>query len=306
MEKKLIFVDEKDCREVCSTIILAHCKDKTGSGEKCPHITIGKTILQKDEISKEIVLDSIKKALDFLEIMTPAELAISAGDLMADALKGEEKASEIYSIDTLIHRRKELFPDGIVFLSGGSLDLKNLSFDVDRMQVRILRYLEVSERFDVQCQLFGRKMEILNEDSESRKAKTEISAFIYAYLPHLFANMLKKQKLERIDVDILGLLRITHSYLPFRLNGRTIDESSAIKEHLKTAIGDSIPAKFGGNSDDNLKSYLGGLLEAEKSKYNRNKPLTSLEYRRTSCLFNLLTDESFSFFYGIQPIAIWE
>ena len=310
MEKgRLIFVDEKECRQVCSTVILAHCKDEQ-TRAKCPTLTIGESIIQKKEIKKDVPLSSASKTLEYLEVMTPAELAINVRSLMLGALGGKEKASEIYSVDSLVFGGLDLFPDGIIFLNEGRLNIENLRFDVDRVEVRILRYLEVSERFDVQSQIYGKNIELplVDESGINFKSEepTEISPFVYIYLPHLFAKKLREtyRHDDYILVDVIGMMRLTGGYIPLKSDGRSITKTEGIIDHIYTITGSDRLARFEGERKEKIKKYLEKTKEIQKNADKKTDVYPSLMYHKIEYLFKMISSKPY-FNFGIQPIAIW-
>jgi hypothetical protein len=305
---KLIFVDEKECRQVCSTVILSHCKKNK---KDCQSLSIGETIIQKKEIGFKVSLNSGIEPLQFLKIMTPAELAINVRLLMLDALDAKERVSEIYSIDNLVFGNLDLYPDGIIFLNEGKLNIENLRFDVDRVEVRILRYLEISEGFDVQSQISGKKipMPIIDETGanfKSTEIETDFSPFINIYLPHLFAKKLKTTyEDDFILVDVIGLMKLTGGYTPLKSKTRSITKPERTVENIYKIVGSDRLARFGGGKKEKVRQYLKKTKEIQETLDNKTDVFPSLMYHRLEYLINMISSKIPRFNFGIQPIAIW-
>jgi hypothetical protein len=305
---KLIFVDEKECRGVCSTVILSHCKGDKRS--ECQFLSIGDTIIQKEEIGFKVSLSSAIESLQYLRIMTPAELAINVRSLMLNALDAKEKASEIYSIDNLVFGNLDLYPDGIIFLNEGKLNIENLRFDVDRVEVRILRYLEISEGFDVQSQISGKNISIPIIDETGAKFKseetTEISPFINIYLPHLFAKKLKTTyEDDSILVDVIGLMKLTGGYVPFKTKMKSFAKLERLVDDIYSVVGSDKLAGFGGNRKEKTGKYLEKAKEIQGSLDDKAGVFPSLMYHRLEYLNKILSSKTSQFNFGIQPIAVW-
>ncbi|MGC1121740.1 MAG: hypothetical protein WBA22_11670 [Candidatus Methanofastidiosia archaeon] len=303
-------MDEKECREVCSTVILSHCKGEKRSSE-CQSLRIGDTIIQKEEIGFKVSLSSAIESLQYLRIMTPAELAINARSLMQNALDAKEKASEIYSIDNLIFGNLDLYPDGIVFLNEGNLNMENLRFDVDRVEVRILRYLEISEGFDVQSQISGKKISIsiIDETEASFKSlemETDISPFINIYIPHLFAKKLKTTyEDDSILVDVIGLMKLTGGYNPFRSKTKSLTKPERFIDDIYSVVGSDRLARFAGSRKEKIGKYLEKTKEIQESLDRKTGVFPSLMYHRLEYLTKIISSKTSQFNFGIQPIAIW-
>lgn len=319
-EARLIFLDEKECRQVCSTIILGHCReDKT----KALYMNIGKTLIQRADTNYPIKLCSESDIIGHLKILTQAELAMNAWELMKKSLPGTGMGiEETYTLNRLVFGNLEIFPDSIVFITDVELDIKNLRFDVDRVEVRILKHLEVSETFDVQSMLYGNRIQMPKKDRKSGDVELEgiesnIFPFIYIYFPHLFAHMLRKNYSGEIHVDLIGVMRLTGNYVPLayteKLGDKKIQKiigdkkdiiNNLMKEEDYEKLCTKAPMRYKENKTEKIRCFVEKVHET-LSKDNDVSSVQPLRKNTMAYINNNLKDELRLFNFGIQPIAIW-
>jgi hypothetical protein len=226
---ELTFIDEKECRQVCSTLIMSFCEER-GNQILAPRLNIGTSVIQAkaanngDEYREGTERDytlplSISECLEYLKILTPAELVINSRDLMISSRHPEERSREPFSVTRLVLEEKDkMFPGAIIFIENAELDIENLSFDVDKVEVKVLEYLQISETFNIQSRILGKPMELPMPDDGS--LNLEIRPFLSLYLPHMLAKELKhvfidEEKKELANLDIIGMVCSTVKYMPF-------------------------------------------------------------------------------------------
>ncbi|MGD2248123.1 MAG: hypothetical protein PVF58_06925 [Candidatus Methanofastidiosia archaeon] len=306
---KLIFVDEKECGQVCSTIILSHCNKKS-EGEIS--INIGKTIVQKKDTNFDISLCNPPAVLDHLKILTPSELAINARELMtqlpyiktSDGKSLDEEDSDIeniFDVAGLVFRNFDIHQGSIVFIRQGKLDIKNLRYDVEKLEVKRLQ-TEAFERFEVQTVLYGKEVIISNE--EGTEKPVGIFPFIYMYIPYILAKTLKERFLHEknvnVNIDVIGIVSLTENYLCFKRDESRFGDNNEFLQFMHDKIGRNVLNVEKSNmNEDVLKNYLKSLLPS----YKKLKKSYIVSGVNPEFLLKALSKKRFDF--GIRPIALW-
>lgn len=296
---KLIFVDEKECGQVCSTIILAHCPK---GQQPEPSINIGRTIIQKEGTNYNIKLCNLKDVLGYLKMLTPSELAINARDLMTNKPPSEESSDRenIFSVDGLVFRNFDIHQGSVVYISGAKLDIKNLRYDVDKLEVRRLQ-TEVFERFEVQTVLYGDEVNIPNE--KRTLVGMKIYPFIYMYIPYFLAKTLKEHfEQTHIDLDIIGTISLTENYICFKRKEGRFGSKGEFLGFLYDSIDGNVLKVEKENIDPlEIKSYFENGKEVYKElEEDGNLPPGSTN---PASLSKVIFEEKFDF--GIKPVALW-
>lgn len=337
-EPELAFVDEKECKQVCSTIIMSFC-EKKGNKIWAPRLNIGKSVIQRkandtgEEHLKETEEDyglplSISECLEYLKILTPAELVINSRDLIKSSRKPEEISKEPFSVNKLVLEEKnKIFPGGIVFIENAILDIENLSFDVDKVEVKVLEYLQISETFNIQSRILGKEIELPIPDNGS--LDLEIRPFLSVYLPHMVAKELKHEFIdekeeELANLDIIGMICSTVKYMPFikfieekGKNNKMIYHRKRIKDRdeLHSQVFYKIDKDIlveCTTADIEIKANRWLVLrefletcsdELERQKYSKKKSDHLSLKTNPKSLKSALDKPKLN--YGIQPIAVW-
>ena len=305
---KLIFVDEKECGQACSTIILAHCqKEKKDE----PSISIGRTVIQKKETDYKIRLCDVKDVLGHLRMLTPSELAMNARELMmrlphiraSDEKSPADESSDIgniFSVNGLVLRNFDVHQGSVVFINRGKLDIKNLRYDVDKLEVRRLQN-EAFERFEVQTVLYGEKVKI--PDKKGTSKDLEILPLIYMYVPYFLAKTLKEHFKSKpwVEIDVIGMVSLTESYICFKREGSRFDDYEEFLRFVYDRIDGSV---FNVERKDIEDSHINGYLKDVEECYAKlKKDGLHAGYTNPASLSKVISKEKFDF--GIKPIALW-
>lgn len=342
---ELNFVDEKECKQVCSTIIMSFCEQQ-GNKILAPRLNIGKSVIQlkatgngmehrkETEEDYSLRLCSISECLEYLKILTPAELVINSRDLIISSRKPGEMSKEPFSVNKLVLEEKDkMFPGGIIFVQNAELDIENLSFDFDKVEVKILEYLQISEKFNIQSKILGKQIKLLMPSNEP--IDLGIQPFLSVYLPHILAKELKQEfiKKETVKLDIIGMICTTVKYMPFLLLKKKEEKGNEkkfdrLKIEGKSELRSEIIAKIG---TYRLRKYTEVDVEDEDSKLSTlreffkksSKQLKLDKYSGTSGENASSSSESDprslktdpksligaigkpKLNYGIQPTAVW-
>lgn len=301
-------MDEKECGPACSTIVLAHCQ-KDSNREYC--INIGRTLIQKNDINYKIKLCDVSDVIGHLEILTPSELAINARELMLQApyitssSKTIEEMTGIenpFSVDGIVFRNNfDIHQGSIIYIFRGKLDIKNLRYDVDKLEVRRLQ-METFERFEVQTVLYGEKIQISNK--QGTLIDLEIYPFIYMYIPYFLAKTLKEHFGAQtcVDVDVIGMISLTENYLCFRKEKGRFGDYREFREFLYDKFnGNALKVEKDQITDNLIKNYL----QDSKKYYDKLKKTADIPLESTDplSLSRVIFEEKFDF--GIRPIALW-